>query len=74
MNDLSYHLSYLKSLLTPPTTYGWWPHVESRAKELAKDPALTELPALLTAEYERLKEISNVCGPKRPSITNPRSK
>lgn len=57
-NDLNYHLSYLTKLLEAPTTYGWWPQVEYRAKVLAEDPALAQLPALVRQEYERLRSAS----------------
>ena len=76
MDYLTYHLTYLTGLLKPPTTWHWWLHVESRAKELAKDPALAELPALVRQEYERIRSelhSSRSCGPKPKSITTPRS-
>ena len=55
---LDWHLSYLTKLLQPPTTWHFWLHVEHRAKELAVDPDLAELPALVKAEYERLRQES----------------
>lgn len=69
MDLLNWHLSYLKSMLTPPTTYGWWPHVERRAKDLASDPELAALPALVLAEYERIRNVSKSSGLKASSTT-----
>jgi non-ribosomal peptide synthetase component F len=74
MDDLTYHLTYLTGQLRPPTTWAWWPHVEHRAKELAKDPALTDLPALLLAEYEKLRNASKTSGQKQSCITNQKEK
>lgn len=45
---LEQHIEHLLNLLSPPFTENWRPYAWSRAKELAKDPELAELPSLLT--------------------------
>lgn len=52
---LEQHLAWLMHLMSPPYTYGMWPHVQHRAAQLAADPELATLPALVEAEYRRLK-------------------
>lgn len=49
------HLKWLLHLMSPPFTYHWWPHVQHRAAQLAADPDLAALPALVEAEYRRIK-------------------
>ena len=76
MDYLTYHLTYLTKLLQPPMTYGWFPHVEHRAKELAEDPALAQLPALVRQEYERIRsesQSSRSSGRKQSCITKEKS-
>ena len=53
---LEQHRAHLFSLLSPPTTWHWWLHVQHRAKELAGDPELAQLPAMVEAEFERLRQ------------------
>lgn len=68
------HKARLLELLEPPTTWHWWPYVEQRASELAADPELANLPALVKAEYVRLwnVHVSNRHGPVLPSTNQPR--
>lgn len=49
----------LKGLLRPPFSWHWWPYVKARAAEIAaEDPTCLELPTIVAAEYQRLKESS----------------
>jgi len=47
MTRLETHLQHLLKLLAPPFTDNWKAHCWYRAKELAKDPELEDLPRLL---------------------------
>lgn len=69
---LQWHLTNLLSLLTEHPR-GWWPYVEHRAAELAKEPALSGLPALIAAEWQRMQDEhkSRLCGPRRRSTNEP---
>lgn len=57
--DINQHLAHLSSLMAPPYTYHWSGYVKERAEEIAaKDATCAELPALVHAEFQRLKESS----------------
>lgn len=65
------HQTWLLKLLAPPWTYHWWPHVEHRAQELAADPECAHLPAVVKAEYERIRKSSKPSTPTQPSTGGP---
>jgi len=44
---LEQHLAHLLHLLEPPFTEAWRAHCWHRAKELAREPELADLPRLL---------------------------
>lgn len=57
---LDQHKMHLFKLLAPPFTYHWWAQVKHRASEIAKeDETCSELPALVLAEYQRLKILAS---------------
>lgn len=53
---LEQHRAHLFNLLSPPTTWHWWPHVEHRAAQLAADSELAQLPEMVKSEFERLRQ------------------
>jgi hypothetical protein len=54
---LEQHRAHLFNLLSPPTTWHWWPHVEHRAYELAADaPEFAGLPEMVKTEFERVRQ------------------
>lgn len=70
--NLQEHLSWLLYLLKPPFTEAWKQHCWHRAKELANDPELSDLPRLL-AEAMLRQSSSNVESATASSATTPGS-
>lgn len=50
---LTDHLNHLLWLLEPPWTEAFKGHCWQRAQEIARDPEMSSLPSLLTAEMQK---------------------
>ncbi len=59
---LQWHLGFYLSILRSPFRAGWRDEIWRRAKELAKEPALADLPRLLEAGLRELRQSTSTAG------------